>query len=75
MKTESKVAKRKKAAQEVAEILYASLQQFSKEEQERRMKKIHTIALAAGTKPSRTPSKRSAIQANPRVSRRAARVR
>jgi hypothetical protein len=69
MKTESKVAKQKKAAQEVAEILYASLQQFSKEEQERRMKKIHTIALAAGTKPSRTPSKHSATQANPRVSR------
>lgn len=75
MKTESKLARQKKAAREVAEILYASLQQFSLAEQERRMKEIHKIALKAGSKPNRKPSKRSSTRANPRVSRPAARVR
>ena len=51
MKTESKLTRQKKAAKEVAEILYASLQQFSREEQERRMKDIHKIAMKAGSKP------------------------
>ncbi len=75
VKTESKLARQKKAAKEVAEILYASLQQFSKEEQERRMKEIHKIAMKAGSKPNRKPSKRSSTRANSRVSRRASRVR
>lgn len=75
MKTENKLARQKRAAKEVANILYASLQQFSKEEQERRMKDIRKIAMKAGTKPNRKPSKRSSTPANPRVSRRAARVR
>jgi len=75
VKTESKLARQKRAAKAVAEILYASLQQFSAEEQETRMKEIHKIAMKAGTKPSRKPSKRSSTRANPRVSRRAARVR
>jgi hypothetical protein len=75
MKTESKLARQKKAARKVAEILYASLQQFSEDEQERRMKEIHKLALKAGPKANRKPSKRSSTRANPRVSRPAARVR
>jgi hypothetical protein len=47
MKTISKLARQKRAAREVAEILYTSLQQFSEEEQERRMKEIHKIAMKA----------------------------
>jgi hypothetical protein len=75
MKTPSKLARQKKAAREVAEILYASLQQFSEDEQERRMKEIHKIALKAGSKPNRKPSKRSSTRGNPRVPQPAARVR
>jgi len=51
VKLESKPARQKKAAKEVAKILYASLQQFSAEEQERRMKEIHKIAMKAESKP------------------------
>jgi len=75
MKAESKLARQKKAARRVAEIMYASLQQFSEEEQERRIKAIHRIAIKAGAKSSRKPSKRSSTRANPRVSRPAATVR
>ena len=74
MKTE-KLTRQKKAARQVAEIMYASLQQFSAEEQERRMKEIHKIAMKAASKPNRKPSKRSSTRATPRVSRPAARVR
>jgi hypothetical protein len=75
MKTESKLARQKKAAREVAEILYASLQQFSQEEQKQRMKEIHKIAMKAGSKPNRRPSKRSSTQGNSRVSRPASGLR
>ncbi len=75
MKTETKLAKQKRAASAVAEILYASLQQFSEEEQGRRMKEIHKISLKAGAKPNRRPSKRSSTRGNSRVSQPAARVR
>jgi len=75
MKTETKLVKQKRAARAVAEILYASLQQFSEEEQGRRMKEIHKIAVKAGTKPNRRPSKHSSTRVNSRVSRPAARVR
>jgi hypothetical protein len=75
MKTESKLARQKKAARKVAEIMYASLQQFSEEEQERRIKEIHNIAIKIDSKPSRKPSKRSSTRQNPPVSRPAARVR
>ena len=75
MKAETKIAKQKEAARKVAEILYSSLQQFSKEEQERRMKEIHRIAMKASSKPNRKPSKRSSIRRNPRVSRPAATAR
>jgi hypothetical protein len=47
MKTESKLAKQKKAARAVAEIMYLSLQQFSEDEQERRIEEIHRIAWKA----------------------------
>ena len=69
MKADSKLARQKKAAMRVAEIMYASLQQFSEEEQERRIKAIHRIAIKAGAKTNRKPSKRSSTRANPRVSR------
>jgi hypothetical protein len=47
MKAQSKLARQKKAAMEVAEIMYASLQQFSAEEQERRISTIHKVAARA----------------------------
>lgn len=75
MKRESKLARQKKAARDVAEIVYASLQQFPEEEQERRIKEIHRIAVGAGSKSNRKPSKHSSTRENPRVSRPAARVR
>src|ERR1700687_5383747 len=75
MRAETKLARQKKAARKVAEIMYASLQQFPEEEQERRIKEIHKIALKSRSKPSRKPSKHSSTRANPRVSRPAARVR
>jgi CRISPR/Cas system CSM-associated protein Csm4 (group 5 of RAMP superfamily) len=75
MATVTKLARQKKAAKKISEIMYASLQQFSKEEQERRIKEIHKIALKARSEPNRKPSKRSSTQANPRVSRPAATVR
>jgi len=58
MTTESKPTKQKKAARKVAEVMYVSLQQFSEQEQDRRIKEIHRIALKAGSKASRKPSKR-----------------
>jgi hypothetical protein len=75
MKPESKLARQKKAAKEVAEIMYVSLQQFSEEEQELRMKEIHKIAMKARSKTNRKPSKRSSTPASPRVYRPSARVR
>jgi hypothetical protein len=63
------------AASEVAEIVYAWLQQFSEEEQQKRMKEIHKMAMKTEVKPSRKLSKRSSTQANSPVSRPAARVR
>lgn len=72
---ESKLARQKKAAREVAEIMYASLQQFSEEEQERRMAEIHQLALKAGSNQRRKPSKRSSTPGNSRVSRPAAKSR
>jgi len=71
----TKLAKQKRAAREVAEIMYASLQQFSEEEQQKRTKEIHKIAQKIGSKPYRKPSKRSSTQQNPPVSRRAAKSR
>jgi hypothetical protein len=38
----------RQAAREVSEIMAASLAQFSKAEQDRRLKAIHKIALSAG---------------------------
>lgn len=75
MKTESKLSTQKKAARKVAEIMYASLEQFSEEEQERRIKEIHKIAVKIDSKPSRKLSKHSSTRRNPPVSRPAAGVR
>jgi hypothetical protein len=54
MKSESKLARQKKAARRVAEIMYASLQQFSEEEQEKRIKEIHKISRSGPAKRSRS---------------------
>jgi hypothetical protein len=45
MKAARKLARQKKAAKEVAELMYASLRRFSEEEQEKRIKEIHKIAM------------------------------
>lgn len=50
MKTATKLAREKRAAKKVAEILYASLRQFPEKEQERRMREIRKIAVKAGAK-------------------------
>lgn len=42
----------KKAAQEIAEIMYASLQKFSEKEQEKRVKDIQKIGANARFKKS-----------------------
>jgi hypothetical protein len=64
-------AKQKKAAEEIAEIMYASLQQFSEEEQDRRVKDIARIGANAGRKPNGKSPKRSSTRAS-RPSRRRA---
>jgi hypothetical protein len=64
-------AKQKKAAEEIAEIIYASLQQFSEEEQDRRVKDIQKIGPNAGRKPSAKSRKRPSTRAS-RPSRRRA---
>jgi hypothetical protein len=56
MKSESKLARQKKAARRVAEIMHASLQQFSEEEQEKRIKEIHKIS---GSGPASVPGPHS----------------
>ena len=52
MPSKDKLARQKKAAREIAEIMYASLQQFSEEEQEQRIKDIGRIGSEAA-KPRR----------------------
>jgi hypothetical protein len=55
MRAASKLARQKKAARKVAEIMYASLQQFSEEEQEKRINEIHKIALTRDLQPRTRP--------------------
>jgi hypothetical protein len=69
MKTQTK---QKKAAQEIAEIMYASLQQFSEEEQDRRVKDIQKIGATAGRKRSGKSPKLSSTRASRPSPRRAA---
>jgi uncharacterized protein YoaH (UPF0181 family) len=45
-----KQAKQRKAAEEIAEIMYASLQKFSEEEQDKRVKDIQEIGSKAISK-------------------------
>ena len=47
MKRENKLARQRRAARQVAEIMYASLLQFSEEEQERRIKQIRKISIGS----------------------------
>jgi len=65
-------AKQKKAAEEIAEIMYASLQQFSEVEQDRRVKDIQKIGANAGRKPSGKAPKRSFTRPSRSSARRAA---
>jgi len=59
----------RRAAKEVAEIMAASLAQFSKAEQDRRLKAIHKVALSAGARKRGKSSKRLRTRAS-RPSRR-----
>jgi len=65
-------AKQKKAAEEIAEIMYASLQQFSEEEQDRRIKDIEKIGTNAGRQPRGKSPKPSSTRASRPSPRRAA---
>jgi len=64
--------KQRKAAEKVAAIMYASLQQFSEEEQQKRLKEIQTIGVKASRKPSGKSPKLSSTRANRPSRRRAA---
>lgn len=64
--------KQKKAAEAIAEIMYASLQKFPEEEQDRRIKDIQKIGANAGRKPNGKSPKRSSTWVNPPSRRRAA---
>jgi len=65
-------SKQKKAAEQIADIMYASLQQFSEEEREKRVKDIQKIGANAGRKPSGRSPKRSSTRASRPSTRRAA---
>lgn len=45
--------KRQKAAREIAEIMHASLQQFPKDEQQKRINELEKIAVQIRTQPTR----------------------
>lgn len=65
----------KKAAQGIAAIMYASLQQFPEEEQQKRLKEIKKIAAKASRKPSGKSPKLSSTRASRPSRLRAAAVR
>jgi len=46
----NKKTKQKEAANQIAEIMYASLQKFSQQEQEKRVKEIQKIGASARSK-------------------------
>jgi hypothetical protein len=64
--------KQKKAAQKIATIMYASLQQFSEEEQQKRLKEIQKVAVKTTRKPSGKSPKLSSTRASRPSRRRAA---
>jgi hypothetical protein len=64
MKPESKLARQKKAARKVAEIMYASLQKFPREEQEERIRAIQKIAIKRKTN-GKTPKRASTPENSP----------
>jgi hypothetical protein len=68
-------SKQKKAAREIAEIMYESLQQFPEEEQQKRIKEVEKIASKIRTKPTGKPSKRSSTPASHPSRRRSAATR
>jgi hypothetical protein len=72
MKTDSK---HKKAARKIAEIMHESLQQFSDEEQQKKIKEVEKIASKIGIKPTGKPSKRSSTRATRPSRRRSATAR
>ena len=67
--------KQKKAAQEIAAIMHTSLQQFSEEEQQKRLKEIQKIAVKVSRKPSGKSPKLSSTRASRRSRWRAAAAR
>ena len=67
--------KQKKAAQEIAAIMHTSLQQFSEEEQQKRLKQIQKIAAKASRKSSGKSPKLSSTRASRPSRRRAATAR
>jgi hypothetical protein len=67
--------KQKKGAQKIAAIMFASLQQFSEEEQQKRLKEIQKVAVKASRKPSDKSPKLSSTRASRPSRRRAATAR
>lgn len=75
MSNKEKLARQKKAAREIAEIMYASLQQFPEQEQDRRIKEIDRIGSGAAKQRRKKPSKHASTRANSRVRRRVSTLR
>lgn len=48
-------SKQKEAAKQIAEIMYASLQQFPEEEQQRRIREIEGIPVKSAKLPGKSP--------------------
>ena len=68
MRKSNKLVRQKKAAKEIAKIMYESLQQFSASEQTHRMTEIHRVGLKVAQVRHRKSSKHVSTRANSRVS-------
>jgi hypothetical protein len=64
MKAKEKLSRQKKAAAEIAEIMFASLQKFSEAEQEAKIRKIEKIKIRRT--PGGKTSKRASTRRTPR---------
>ena len=67
--------KQKKAAKKIAAMMYASLQQFSEKEQEKRIKEITSVTIKPGRKLSGKSAKPSSTRVNRPLSRRVSTAR
>jgi hypothetical protein len=65
-------SKQRKAAKQIADIMYASLQQFSEKEQQKRIKEIQKIPVKTVRKPTGKSPKPSSTRASRPSRRRAA---